>query len=71
MKHWYYYIADFKPEAGAEFDFPGHMDGMDFIHQCKVTDVVPLREIAYRMVFNIQVQPDLKVETHVSFKCEQ
>ncbi|AYL96267.1 SRPBCC family protein [Mucilaginibacter celer] len=71
MKNWYFDIPGFKPKAGAEFSFPGHIDGRDFIHRCKITNVVPLRKIAYDMVFDIdQIQKGLMVKTHVSFEFE-
>jgi uncharacterized protein YndB with AHSA1/START domain len=71
MKHWYFDIPDFKPEIGTQFSFPGHIDNKDFTHHCVVTDVVPIRKIAYTMVFAIDpISPGLAVETHVSFELE-
>jgi uncharacterized protein YndB with AHSA1/START domain len=71
MKHWYFDIPDFKPEPGFVFSFPGNIDGKDFIHRCKITEVVLLKKIAYTMAFDINsIQTDLVVETQVSFELE-
>jgi uncharacterized protein YndB with AHSA1/START domain len=71
MKQWYFEIPDFRPETGAEFNFPGHIDGKDFTHRCRITEVIPIRKIAYKMTFDIdQVQEGLMVETYVSFELE-
>ncbi len=48
MKQWYFDIADFKPELGFEFTFSGKgHKGEDYLHLCKITDVVDGKKIAY------------------------
>lgn len=47
MKHWYFALADFKPEVGFEFQFTGGTDDNQYFHLCKVTKVVPENKIAY------------------------
>ena len=48
FKHWYFDIAEFKAEAGFEFQFTaGCSDKKQFTHLCKITEVVPGRKLAY------------------------
>jgi len=48
MRKWYFdTIADFKAEPGFETEFNVRAEGRDFLHRWKVTEVVPLKKIAY------------------------
>jgi uncharacterized protein YndB with AHSA1/START domain len=48
MKHWYFDLAEFKPEVGFEFSFSGGpSDGKQYLHLCKVTEVIPQKKISY------------------------
>src|SRR6185369_6683896 len=47
MKHWYFDLAEFRPEVGFEFEFTGGPDDRLYLHKCKVTEVVPNKKIAY------------------------
>lgn len=48
MKEWYFDIPDFKPEVGQEFEFTAKgKDGQDFVHKCKVTEVVPPTKLTH------------------------
>jgi uncharacterized protein YndB with AHSA1/START domain len=48
MKQWYFDLKEFKPTTGFEFQFTGQgTTGEDYIHLCKVTDVVPGQKLAY------------------------
>jgi len=48
MKQWLFDMRNFKPEAGTEFSFVGtDHDCRDWIHLCKVTEVVPQQKLAY------------------------
>ena len=48
MKHWYFNIPEFKPEVGFEFTFSGKgNDGTEYVHLCKITEVIPLKKLAY------------------------
>ncbi|HEY9005034.1 SRPBCC family protein [Ohtaekwangia sp.] len=48
MKQWYFDLAEFKPEVGFEFQFTAKgKDGKEFIHLCKVTDVVKGQKLSY------------------------
>ena len=48
MKSWYFDIAEFKPEPGFEFQFTGgDPNGVQYLHLCKVIDVVPNKKLSY------------------------
>jgi uncharacterized protein YndB with AHSA1/START domain len=47
MKEWYFDVPDFKPEVGQEFSFKGGEDGKEYMHLCKVVEVIPGRKISY------------------------
>ncbi len=48
MKQWYFSLDAFEPVVGFEFRFPGQgHKGEQYMHHCKVLEVVPGRKIAY------------------------
>jgi len=48
MKQWYFDVSDFKSEVGFEFRFAGQgSKGEQYIHICKITEVVPLKKLQY------------------------
>jgi uncharacterized protein YndB with AHSA1/START domain len=48
MKQWYFDLSDFKPEKGFEFKFAGQgRKGEEYIHLCKITEVIPLKKLQY------------------------
>ena len=48
MKLWYFDLPEFKPEVGFEFQFKGGKDeNHQYLHLCKVTDVVPGKKLTY------------------------
>jgi uncharacterized protein YndB with AHSA1/START domain len=48
MKQWYFNLAEFKPEVGFKFSFTaGANDGIKYIHQCEVTEVVDEKKLTY------------------------
>lgn len=47
MKHWYFDLAEFKPEIGFEFSFTGGTEERSYLHLCKVTEVIPGRKLTY------------------------
>lgn len=53
MKQWYFELSDFKPEVGFEFQFPGQGHaGEQYIHLCKVMEVVPLQKLKYSWTYD-------------------
>lgn len=52
MKEWYFTVDDFKPEVGFEFSFSGQgAKGEKYIHQCRVTQVVPGKKLQYTWTY--------------------
>jgi uncharacterized protein YndB with AHSA1/START domain len=52
MKQWYFNIPEFKAEKGFEFQFAGQgHKGEQYLHLCKVTDVVPNKKLAYSWTY--------------------
>jgi uncharacterized protein YndB with AHSA1/START domain len=48
MRKWYFDLPEFKPEVGFNFQFTGGPDnGVQYLHLCEVTDVVPERKLTY------------------------
>ena len=47
MKHWYFDLAEFKPEAGFEFEFTGGSEEQAYRHLCTVTEVVANQKLTY------------------------
>lgn len=48
MKEWYFDLKEFTPEVGFEFTFYGQgHKGEQYLHLCKITDVVPLKKLQY------------------------
>ncbi len=47
MKQWYFDIPEFKPEEGLEFTFTGGTEENQYVHLCKVTEVMPGRKLTH------------------------
>src|SRR5437879_12247629 len=47
MKHWFFELAEFKPEVGFEFQFKGGKDDRVYLHLCKVTEAIPNKKLKY------------------------
>ena len=47
MKQWYFDLAEFKPEAGYEFQFYGGDKNKQWLHLCKVTEVIKEKKLTY------------------------
>ena len=53
MKHWYFDLKEFKPEVGFEFQFKGGpSEEKQYLHLCRITDVVPGKKITYSWRFD-------------------
>lgn len=52
MKEWYFALDEFKPVIGFEFTFRGQgHKGAQYIHRCKVTEVVKHKKLAYSWTY--------------------
>jgi uncharacterized protein YndB with AHSA1/START domain len=47
MKHWYFDLKEFKPEAGFEFKFTVEHEGFTYAHHCKISEVVPGKKLVH------------------------
>lgn len=47
MKQWYFDLAAFKPQVGFEFSFTGGKDDRQYLHLCKVTEVITGKKLTY------------------------
>lgn len=47
MKQWYFDLPDFMPEVGCEFSFTAGPPHKEYLHLCKVTEVISGKKISY------------------------
>jgi uncharacterized protein YndB with AHSA1/START domain len=47
MKQWYFDLATFKAEPGFEFRFMGGDECTQYLHLCKVMEVIPNKKLSY------------------------
>lgn len=47
MKQWYFDIASFKAEVGFEFEFTAGSPEKNYVHKCRITEVVAEKKLAY------------------------
>lgn len=47
MKEWYFDIADFKPQKDFQFQFYGGTEAKQYLHLCKITEVILNKKISY------------------------
>lgn len=47
MKQWYFDLPEFKPEIGFEFQFYGGAEEKQYLHKCRITEVVIERKLTY------------------------
>ncbi len=52
MRKWFFDVAEFKPEVGFAFDFQGGPPEKLYLHLCKVTEVIPMKKLAYTWRFD-------------------
>lgn len=47
MKEWYFDLEEFKAEEGFEFQFTGGTETNQYLHLCKVTEMIPQQKLTY------------------------
>lgn len=47
MKNWYFDLKEFRAEKGFKFQFLGGHEGVQYVHLCEVTEVIPEKKISY------------------------
>lgn len=51
MAKWYFDLEHFEPRIGFEFEFKAGEPGKEYLHICKVTEVVAPRKLSYSWRF--------------------
>ncbi len=52
MKKWYFDLAEFKPEVGFEFQFYGGKEERQYLHLCRITEVIVGRKLTYSWCYD-------------------
>lgn len=52
MAKWYFDLEAFEPKVGFAFEFRAGEPGKEYLHICKVTEVVPERKLSYSWRFD-------------------
>ena len=47
MKEWYFDIPGFKAEVGFEFQFTGGTEAKQYLHLCRITEIIPERKLSH------------------------
>ena len=47
MKQWYFDLEEFRAEVGFEFQFVAAEDPNQYLHLCRVTEVIPNQKLSY------------------------
>ena len=47
MKKWYFGLKEFKAEIGFEFQFYGGTPEKQYLHLCKITEVIPRKKLSH------------------------
>lgn len=66
MKLWYFDIEKFKPEIGFEFRFWGGTETRQYLHICKITEVVFGKKLCHTWSYD-----GIPGETNLCFEIEQ
>ena len=54
MKQWYFDIAEFKAEVGFEFNFTAGDGKKNYLHLCKIVEVIPGKKLSYSWRYDAQ-----------------
>jgi uncharacterized protein YndB with AHSA1/START domain len=52
MKEWYFDLSTFKAEPGFEFTFYGGSETKQYLHRCKITEVIEGRKLSYTWAYD-------------------
>ncbi len=47
MKEWYFDLKEFRPELGFEFEFVGGSKEKQYVHLCRITEVIDGRKLSH------------------------
>lgn len=51
MKQWYFDLEEFKPEVGFEFRFYGGSEEKQYLHICRITEVIPGKKLTHTWTY--------------------
>lgn len=63
MKNWYFSLEEFKAEVGFEFQFYGGVEDRQYLHLCRITEVIENRRLTYSWKYD-----GYPGETYVTFE---
>ncbi|MDF2433418.1 MAG: hypothetical protein JWP44_3049 [Mucilaginibacter sp.] len=63
MRQWYFDLKEFKPEVGFEFQFYGGSKEEQYLHLCKITEVVPGKKLKHSWQYD-----GIPGESYVTFE---
>lgn len=52
LNQWFFKLEDFKAELGFAFSFTGNDNGVKVVHECVVTEIVPMRKLTYSFIYS-------------------
>ena len=47
MKQWYFDLEEFRPEVGFEFRFMGGTEQKQYLHICRIEEVIPFKKLRH------------------------
>jgi uncharacterized protein YndB with AHSA1/START domain len=47
MKQWYFNLEEFRPEVGFEWQFYGGTEEKQYLHLCKIIEVIPGKKLSH------------------------
>lgn len=65
MKFWYFDLEAFEPEVGFEFSFWGGTEERQYLHNCKITEVVHGKKLCHTWSYE-----GIPGETNLCFEIE-
>lgn len=65
MKNWYFDLEKFEPRVGFEFQFKGGTEERQYIHLCKIKEVVPEKKLSYSWKY--ESDPGISIVTFELF----
>lgn len=52
LNEWFFKLEDFKATPGFAFSFSGNDNGVKVVHECVVTEVVPMQKLTYSFIYS-------------------
>lgn len=62
LNQWFFKLEEFKAAPGFAFNFSGNDNGVKVVHECVITEVVPMSKLSYSFIYSGFPQ-----KSHVTF----